>query len=51
MRSIRKANLKTEHVNNIEQVKTLLDICNGAYSIDGVSKPDIDTMIDYIATI
>ena len=36
MRSIRKPNLKTEHVNNILQIKTLLDIPNGAYSIEGV---------------
>ena len=34
MRSIRKPNLKTEHVNNIEQFRTLLDIRNGAYYIE-----------------
>ena len=34
MRSIRKPNLKTEHVNNIEQLRTLLDIRNGAYSME-----------------
>ena len=28
-KSIRKSKLKTEHVNNIEQLKTLLDIHNG----------------------
>ena len=33
VRSIRKPNLKTEHVNNIEQLRTLLDIRNGAYYI------------------
>ena len=34
MRSLRKLNLKTEHVNNIEALRTLLDICNGAYYIE-----------------
>ena len=35
MRTIRKSNSKTEHVNNIEQLRTLLNIRNGAYYIDG----------------
>ena len=34
MRYIRKSNLKTEHVNNIEQLRTLLHIRNGAYYIE-----------------
>ena len=49
MKSIRKPNLKTEHVNNIEQLRTLLYIRKCAYYIKGFLKPDIDTMIDYIA--
>ena len=50
MKCIRKPKLKTEHVNNIEQLRALLDIRNGAYYIEGFLKPDIDTMIEYIAT-
>ena len=50
MKCIRKPKLKTEHVNNIEQLRSLLDIRNGAYYIEGFLKPDIDTMIEYIAT-
>ena len=30
MKYIRKPKLKTEHVNNIEQLRTLVDIRNGA---------------------
>ena len=45
-----KAEIKTEHVNNIEQLRSLLDIRNGPYYIEGFLKPDIDTMIEYIAT-
>ena len=50
MKCIRKPRLKTEHVNNIEQLRALLDIRNGAYYIEVFLKPDIDTMIEYIAT-
>ena len=50
MKYIRKPKLKTEHENNIEQLRTLLDIHNGAYYIEVFLKPDIDTMIEYIAT-
>ena len=45
MKYIRKPKLKTEHVNNIEQLRALLDIRNGAYYIEDFLKPDIDTMI------
>ena len=34
MKYIRKSKLKTEHVNNIEHLRTLLDIHNGAYYIE-----------------
>ena len=51
MRSFRNANLKTKHVNNIEHPRTLLYIRYDAYSIEGVSRHDIDTMIEYIATV
>ena len=35
MKYIRKPKLKTEHMNYIEQLRTLLDIRNGAYYIEG----------------
>ena len=38
MRSTCNSNLKTEHGNNIEQLRTLLDIRNGAYYIEGFFK-------------
>ena len=34
MKCIRKPKLKTEHVNNIEHLRALLDIRNGAYYIE-----------------
>ena len=36
MRSIRKPNLKTKHVNNILQIRTSLDIRTSAYPIEGL---------------
>ena len=35
MKSIRTPNLTTELVNNIEHLRTLLDIRNGEYYING----------------
>ena len=44
MRYIRNTTFKTEHL------RMLLDIQYDAYSIEGFSKPDFDTMIYYIVT-
>ena len=39
-----------EYANYIEHLRTLLAIRYVAYSIEGFSMPDIDNMIDHIAS-
>ena len=45
MRFIRTPNFRTEHANNVEHPRTLLDVRYGVYSIEAFSMSDIDTII------